>query len=239
VEDEKDMKKPVVLRRGFTLIELLVVVMIIVILSGMLFKIAGLVTGKAERAKAIRDIENIQNALNEYYAEYGMYPPTSANRYEFESRTNQPVFLQDYFAANNDPGAGPASFVTDKNSRGVPYSSSIGAVGYEYGLVSYLWERARGDQEHWYDQDVPRDVAAKERWAHYLEDVGLSEGLVPKSFALLESDQPYSNGVAKVVDPWGGEYNYSSTDQCQTYTLWSGGPTGSPDDDIHRNSYSE
>ncbi len=237
------MKKPDVLRRGFTLIELLVVVMIIVILSGMLFKIAGMVSEKAARANAVSDIGNIENALNEYYSAYGMYPPTSDNCYVFECKAKQPVALQQYLAqpAHNTPGI--PGFVTDAEFRisDSQYGSAIDrAVGYEYGLVSYLWLRARGDQPHWYDADTaPRDVQAKTRWAHYLEDVVLAEGYVPLEFELEESVQLYSNRVASVVDPWGREYSYSSTYPYQTYTLWSEGPTLSPEDDINHDSYSE
>ena len=97
------MKKPKMLRGGFTLIELLVVIIIIVILSGMLFKIAGMVSQKSAIAKAISDMENIQNALNEYYSEYGMFPPTSDNRYVFENSSNQTAALRTYLADHNTP----------------------------------------------------------------------------------------------------------------------------------------
>ena len=87
------MKRRPALRRGFTLIELLVVVIIIVILSGMLFKISSIVTAKAQRSGAIADMESLRCALTEYYEEYAMYPPTSENAYVYESSTNQPQAL--------------------------------------------------------------------------------------------------------------------------------------------------
>jgi prepilin-type N-terminal cleavage/methylation domain-containing protein len=233
------MKKPKMLRSGFTLIELLVVVIIIVILSGMLFKISGMVSQKAARAKAIADIENIQNALNEYYSEYGMFPPTSDNRYVFENSTNQTGALRTYLADHNDPGAGADNFVADRGGRPTPYNSSIGDISYEYGLVSYLWGRGMGDQPHWYDEDTERDAEAKRRWAHYLENVNLWGGYISLTFRLQESEQPYSNSVVSVKDPWEHDYNYSSVSPHQTYELWSGGPTGSSADDIRRGEYNE
>ena len=233
------MKKPKMLRGGFTLIELLVVIIIIVILSGMLFKIAGMVSQKSAIAKAIADMENIQNALNEYYSEYGMFPPTSANRYVFENSTNQTAALRTYLADHNDPGAGAENFVADRGGRLGDYSSSIGDISYEYGLVSYLWQRQMGNQPHWYDSDTERDAEAKRRWAHYLDDVNLWGGYIPLTFRMQESEQAYSNSVVSVKDPWERDYNYSSVPPHQTYELWSGGPTGSEADDIRRGQYNE
>lgn len=247
------MKKSDVSRCGFTLIELLVVVLIIMILSGMLFKIAGMVTGKAARSKAITDIENLANALNEYYVEYGMYPPTSGNAYVFENRGYQTEALQVYLAEHNDPAAGADDFVADMEGRDPPYDSTIGAIGYEYGLVSYLWERDQGqgrwdpddtsEGAHWYDQDSdPRDIQAKARWAHYLDGFDLSSGIpVMPPFQLPESEQLYANSSRSVKDPWEKEYDYSSQAPYQTYTLYSYGPNtiANDGDDIHHDSYSE
>ena len=224
---------------GFTLIELMVVVLIIALLSGMLLKISGGVAQKAARSRAIADLENIQNALNEFYTEYGMYPPTDRTPYVFESATNQTAYLRDYLERNNTPGE--TGFVPDMRGRAGQYGSPNGLeVGYQYGLVAYLYARARGGaQPHWYDADTPRDLRAKLSWAHYLEDVAMHGGFVPLTFTLQDSSQAYSNVFATIHDPWGHSYGYSSSPPFATYRLWSGGPTGSDEDDIRNDDYNE
>ncbi len=225
---------------GFSLIEMMFVILIIMLLSGILLKISSLVTQKAARTRTIADLENIQNALNEYYSEYGSYPPTDQTRYVYESATNQPSYLQQYLAANNDPDQN--GFVPDMDGRPAPYNNPSGLdVGYEYGLVSYLYNRRQGDQRHWYDWDTPRDERAKQSWAHYLEDVHLYRDGVPMVMNLLNSTQDYTNGVATIIDPWGREYRYRSSSPYSTYELWSNGPDGQEGtgDDIRNDGNNE
>ena len=86
-------------KRGFTLIEMLIVIVIILILSGMLLKIMGLVGRKTGAARAHYDLEQLQNAINEFYAEYGHYPPTSGLAYEYEAsyKYTQPQWFRPIF----------------------------------------------------------------------------------------------------------------------------------------------
>jgi len=242
------MKRKLNSNRGFTLIELLVVVLIIVILSGMLFKIAGMVGDKAARARAIADLENIQNALNEYYSEYGMYPPTDKNSYVYENTGAQSEFFRRYLARleNNDPNNPnffadiPRTSSNPTDTYAIPKDKDRN-LGYEYGLVSYLYFRDRGTQVHWYDADTDRDIAAKRKWQHFLDKLNLNVGgkrmIPPKG---MQSQQPYTNQVATIVDPWGRGYYYECKPPYMKYRLWSDGQyAGDPADDIHNDAYSE
>lgn len=61
-------------RSAFTLIELLVVIVIIGVLAGLVLGISGLAQKKAARSRAISDLENIKQALEEYRVNHGSYP---------------------------------------------------------------------------------------------------------------------------------------------------------------------
>ncbi len=118
-------------RFGFTLVEMLVVVVVILILAGMTISIMSYVNTKTGRSRAAADIERIKNALEEYYAVYGMYPPVNRMDREFA-------------------GEGPPF---------VPPAPPQGGAGYYDGLVSYLFldsNRSRWTKylDGWPDTDI-------------------------------------------------------------------------------------
>lgn len=66
-------------RSGFTLIELLVVIAIIALLSTLAVVALGSTRKKANDAKRLTDIKQVQTALELYYSEHQGYPVTTAN----------------------------------------------------------------------------------------------------------------------------------------------------------------
>jgi len=225
--------------KAFTLVEMLVVIVIILILAGLLLKVATLAMRKSAVARAERDLQQIQNALSEFYAEYGHYPPCDFVGYEYEaSYTNYqtPWFMHTYLPAHNDP-SDPDNFFADKDRPlGEYLHGTEGALGYRYGLVSYLRKRGLGSQPHPYDEDTPRDLNAKESWWHFIDDVGWHGGTAPHgSPPGIGSQAPYTNATMTIHDAWGREINYVSTPPYQRYKLWSVGPDGQNGtaDDLH------
>jgi prepilin-type N-terminal cleavage/methylation domain-containing protein len=62
-------------RRAFTLIELLVVISIIAVLAALIIPVAGSVI-KARKIKVVQaELQQIETALENYKAKYGVYPP--------------------------------------------------------------------------------------------------------------------------------------------------------------------
>jgi len=61
-------------RQAFTLIEMITVIAIIAILSGMIISLAGLMTTKQNRAKALGDITALISACEAYKTDNGGYP---------------------------------------------------------------------------------------------------------------------------------------------------------------------
>lgn len=238
-------------RKAFTMVEMLVVIVIIVMLSLLLLRSAATFGEEGRRKQAVYELQQLRNALAEFYAEYGHYPPVDFMAYEYEHRadTHQHPGWQAWLEKHNDPDndmfpelLNPKERDTDWPRIGEVYMAGKG-LGYRYGLVSYLWPRARGNQEHWYDQDTARDKVAKSRWARHLEDISLYSGIAEHSTypSGVGIATPWSNRVATVRDPWGSQYRYVSRPPYQTYRLWSTGRGGSgnPEDNIGDEAWSE
>lgn len=64
--------------RGFTLIELLVVIAIIGTLASVVLASLGQARTKANDAKRLSDLKQLQTALEIYYSDNGRYPPLSS-----------------------------------------------------------------------------------------------------------------------------------------------------------------
>lgn len=65
-------------KKGFTLIELLVVIAIIGVLSTLAVVALGSARQKANDAKRLSDVKQIQTALELYYTDHNQYPTTTA-----------------------------------------------------------------------------------------------------------------------------------------------------------------
>lgn len=229
-------------RKSFTLIEMLVVVAVIAALAGMVFKLVQIIARNAKRAKCVRQLELIAHAMEEFKAEYGSYPPVQPRAcmqhtdcmfcYVCESVLGQTPWLKDrYFSDNPNEG-----------NR------------FSYGLMSFLVLR---DQRYRLDDvisgphiihtnasaliaDTDRDLAAKERWQHFIAELySVSKDSVnelPYYFADQEAaGTPYTNAMFTVLDPWYNVLRFDIRPPYQTYELWSVGPDGKNGtaDDIH------
>jgi len=62
-------------QQGFTLIELLVVTVVIAILAGIVFRLAGMGDDTNKTSTTVQRIQKVEFALSAYYAAFGSYPP--------------------------------------------------------------------------------------------------------------------------------------------------------------------
>lgn len=200
-------------RKGFTLIEMLVVMVVIGIIMGMIFKMFSMAARSSAKANTIQVLERVANAVNEYYAEYGMYPPVNTVAYTYEN----------------------VEATKERATASVEYYSEAGgnAPTRQYGLVAYLTRCPPPDESffchgaNWL-QDNNRDINAKARWAPFLD------GLVDTLGAGIDNaiPAPGSGGnnyfeTRKVIrDAWLNYINYESLPPYQSYRLWSNGPNG-------------
>ena len=208
-------------RRAFTLIEMLMVMVIIGILTGMVFKLLAYATRQAATAEAVSNLEKLADALTEFRAEYGHYPPTQSGRYEYQ--------------------------VEGQDGRAVNYLNNPATTNtvYGYGLVAYLYDRnppsvrlAFTNDTRWIP-DTPRDRRCKERWAHLLPAINYGhKGRVIEGFGA-----EYTNVTMFVEDceAWDNEVQYESTPPYKTYKLWSLGPDHRDNtaDDVHKDRWDE
>lgn len=95
-------------RRGFTLIELLIVMVIILLLSGMLLGAVILVRARVVQAQQIAELSQIDIALTNFKAKYGIYPPSR-------------IRLRNWVAVAMAPYANNASSVSEAYAMDNPF----------------------------------------------------------------------------------------------------------------------
>lgn len=153
------MRKPMTTKRkrAFTLIEMMVVIVIILILSGIVLKVATLATRSSATSMAEAQLQQLANALSAYCAEYGHYPPQVGTdparntRYEYECAPSQTAWFRDtYLPQHRDPNRSADFFpdiIPSEMGRKVwPYDDmpehhKDWGLSCSYGLIAHLWPR--------------------------------------------------------------------------------------------------
>ena len=210
---------------AFTLIEMLIVITVIAILAGISFRLVQIAGRTSMKAKTIAKLEQLQHALTEFKAEYGVYPPVylhpctvhgSCNVcYQYENTNSQPGFVFLHFNAHDESGN-----------------------LFDMGLVSFLEPRMKGGIYHtthkeWVP-DTDRDKLAKAGWSRFM--AGLVSG---GSASNTVVGYGYYNNYSTICDSWGGVVHYECPPPHQTYRLWSDGPTSDKKDDIHKDEWDD
>ena len=171
-------------QNGFTLIEMLVVVVIIATLAGITFKLVGAGGASSDKAVARQKLEQLANAIEEYRAEYGKYPPVSRipdkspnlhqpdyndswTEQERRSKTYQPIRYEypgskEYWTGGGQSGSkNLANFLKD-----VPRDE---ATVFVFGLMSYLECRVEGRASNAYRSLFEKSSAGVEK-SHWLSE---------------------------------------------------------------------
>jgi type II secretory pathway pseudopilin PulG len=224
---------------------MLVVVLIMALLMGLLVRHMSNADDRANRAATTKTIEQVSAALEEFFAEYGQYPPVPV----YKGDGCQPIYFEfpvEYLPP--DPRAGPPDLSgtqyighTDLN----PFSDpTLDQRLFTLGLVSFLvlryetvekyspWFKANPDafkdpnaqwNFHTPSQiDQQRDRAAIARWAPFLEGVIQPSPGMTHSNALL--GRTWINQGFTIKDAWGDPLHYESVPPHQSYRLWSDNP---------------
>ena len=227
-------------RAGFTLAEMLVVVVIIIILMGVVFRMLRPAGEQSARAVTVERLERLKAAVEEFYAEYGQYPPVPYYKNTKLPGSNSRILGS---IAPEDELVQPVRY--ECPSTGGMRSDMIGTLEdkqweeapiFTFGLMSFLVKRAGDGKWHasLYDHDQwraensingnqPRDEAAVERWAPFLD--GATYGDV----AGRGGGGSYTNTYVSAYDGWERDFIYVSPPPHQSYLLFSRGPDGKYD----------
>ena len=140
-----EMKRNFTRGGGFTLIEMMIVILVIIVLAGMVFKLMGVVAAKNEEANTKATLQKVANALEEYRAAYGRYPPVynypglgQPIRYEY-ARSNLLA------SASARGGFDLAQTLMNETQDGAVdiWKKDSGRL-FTFGLVSYFVPRYKG-----------------------------------------------------------------------------------------------
>ena len=231
-----DRRAPAGVRNAFTLVEMLVVIVIIGILAGLILYIIKVAGDQNAKAVTVTHIEKVRSAVEEFYAEYGQYPPVAD-----EVQLSELNFRYEYPATN---GVSQGVYQTITGSPPLTWGE---CHVFTFGLMSYLMRRYTGYADwmqgpfpnffnpggQWATNNVPppgdqdRDIKAIRRWWPMIDKITDARPVVETiSAAGASSGQPITNINITVRDGWARELHYRSPAPYQTYDIWSVGPDG-------------
>jgi prepilin-type N-terminal cleavage/methylation domain-containing protein len=129
-------------RRGFTLIELLVVISIIGVIASFTLVALGGINKNKKISTARGELAQIETALENYKAKYGVYPPgnQSANSFYTGQGMDRSQFSQLYYELSGTTNTG-SYFVTLDSSASIPNSTASappGGVLDAYGVGGFV-----------------------------------------------------------------------------------------------------
>jgi len=227
--------------KGFTIVEMLFVVLVIALLSGMVFAMVKAAAGKQAKAETRKKLEMVAGAVEEYYAEYGKYPPASGEvSYIFPTTNNEYsiTIWQDFVGADQVD-----EFFSHANNSllyhlvlrtpSLAYINAMDLQGfrgllerdvYDFELKGHL----KPDRRAWYT-DSPREARFKERIVPSLKSIVIAVGHDPDK----QKSNLYEGEVKAILqrkftvwDGWGNPLQYESTPPYTSYRLWSKGTGG-------------
>jgi prepilin-type N-terminal cleavage/methylation domain-containing protein len=137
---------------AFTLIELLVVIAIISVIAGFTLVVVGSLSRTKNIKIATAELEQIESALDNYKAKYGVYPPGNANLTgTYTSPLTNSLFPQLYYELTGvytTNKGGTTYFVTLDNSAWIQTAATTpNQVNSAFGVSGFINCTKSGDEE--------------------------------------------------------------------------------------------
>lgn len=218
-------------RRGFTLIEMIVVIVIIAILAGLVFKLTQPASKRLAKVETVAKLERLKAALEEFYADYGQYPPVPDKYgpqpmgYEYPVTNGMRQDLQGSFSDKTWSRA--PLFTFGLMAFLAPRYSGRASQAWPTLLQNESWTDKQWDQFNTEDDDQERDMIFARRVAPFLD--GITETHESARMVDNNVNQAYTNLYLTVQDGWDRDFIYRSAPPHQSYLLFSRGPDGAYD----------
>ena len=236
---------------GFTLVEMLVVVLLIAVLAGLIFRMTTMANDRSAKAVTVSRIAKLQAAIEEFYAEYGQYPPVP--NYD----NNQPMRFEYPSYEQLVTISGKAGNVASADSGSSDWHESWGkAPVFTFGLMSFLLPRfndlgdsdfdgfgnfdggANAGRESSTSSKFALNLGSLKQWTGHnsdtkkdnTRDVEACRRWWPYISDILHNGYceakgsavtGYTNLCTTVLDGWDHELIYKSSPPYQTYELYS------------------
>lgn len=131
------MNAKLIKRSGFTLIELMIVFVIIIVLAGMVLQLMGRSGVVNAESKTRERLERVAQALEEFRATYGRYPPV-----DYYAGSGQPIRYEYAHTNMMDPPV-QETIIQRSRTENIWSSAGPGRV-FTFGLLSYFFPRFTG-----------------------------------------------------------------------------------------------
>ncbi len=193
-------------RRGFTLIELLVVISIIAIIAGFAIAAIGPITKNKKISVARGELKQLEAALVNYQAKYGVYPPGNKN--------GNPLLSQLYYELSGTT-KNTTDFVTLDGGATIPVASVTTA----YGVGGFLNCTKGGGEDGTTAKNFLPSLTSKQIYYPVTNTSG--GGNVPTTMIVTSVGGPDDNYMplsASGLNPF--RYTYPGTNNVGGYDLW-------------------
>ncbi|PIR78043.1 MAG: hypothetical protein COU28_03775 [Candidatus Magasanikbacteria bacterium CG10_big_fil_rev_8_21_14_0_10_36_16] len=131
-------------KKGFTLIELLVVIAIIGVLSTLAVVALGSARQKANDAKRLSDIKQVQTALELFYTDHSSYPTTTAIAIDLGDDTHACLNTSGFHATGSTECPSPYMGLVPKGPDANEYYDYVSTDGTGYTIHGILTAGAGG-----------------------------------------------------------------------------------------------
>ncbi len=218
-------------RRGFTMIEMMVVIVIIAILAGLVFKLMQPASQRMSKSVTVARLERLKAAIEEFYADYGQYPPVpyygNVQPFGYEYPVNDGM-RSDMVGGFHDKTWDQAPLFTfGLMAFLAPRYDSRAEHAWPTLLVDKDWKEPQWSTYNTETNDQPRDVAFARRVRPFLD--GITETDYRSRTIGNNASQAYTNLYYTVEDGWHREFIYRSPPPHQSYLLFSRGADGQYD----------